>query len=61
MQRRLHTGLAETAIVFTSPTLDARSPQFQAAEARALAGVTPADHPGTAEAYRPTPRAATRR
>jgi len=46
MQRRLHTGLAETAIVFTSPTLDARSPQFQAAQARALAGVTPATIPG---------------
>ncbi len=46
MQRRLHTGLAEIAIVFTSPTLDARSPQFRAAEARALAGVTPATIPG---------------
>ncbi len=46
MQRRLHTGLAEIAIVFTSPTLDARSPQFQAAQARALAGITPATVPG---------------
>jgi RND superfamily putative drug exporter len=42
MQRRLHTGLAETAIVFTSPTLEARSPRFQKAEAQALSGVTPA-------------------
>jgi len=46
MQRRLHTGLASIAIVFTSPSLDARSPQFQAAEAQALAGVTPATVPG---------------
>ena len=46
MQRRLHTGLAEIAIVFTSPMLDARSPQFQAAQTRALAGVTPATIPG---------------
>jgi putative drug exporter of the RND superfamily len=46
MQRRLHTGLAEIAIVFTSPTLDARGPQFRAAEARALAGITPATVPG---------------
>jgi len=46
MQRRLHTGLAEIAIVFTSPTLDARDPRFQQAEARALAGVTPATVPG---------------
>jgi RND superfamily putative drug exporter len=46
MQSRLHTGLAEIAIVFTSPSLDARGPQFQAAEARALAGITPATVPG---------------
>ncbi|MGD0996816.1 MAG: MMPL family transporter [Thermoleophilia bacterium] len=46
MQRRLHTGLAEISIVFTSPSLDARGPQFRAAEARALAGVTPATVPG---------------
>ncbi len=46
MQRRLHTGLAEIAVVFTSPTLDARGPQFRAAEARALAGVTAATIPG---------------
>ena len=46
MQRRLHTGLAEIAIVFTSPTLDARSPRFQAAQTRALAGVSPATIPG---------------
>ena len=46
MQRRLHIGLASIAIVFTSPSLDARSPQFQAAEARALADVTPATVPG---------------
>ena len=46
MQHRLHTGLAEIAIVFTSPALDARSPRFQAAESRALAGVTPASIPG---------------
>ncbi len=46
MQRRLHTGLAEIAVVFTSPTLDARGPRFRAAEAQALAGVTPATIPG---------------
>jgi RND superfamily putative drug exporter len=46
MQHRLHTGLAEIAIVFTSPTLDARSPQFQAAQTSALAGVTSATIPG---------------
>jgi uncharacterized membrane protein YdfJ with MMPL/SSD domain len=46
MQRRLHTGLASIAIVFTSPSLDARSPRFQAAEARALAGITPVTVPG---------------
>ncbi len=46
MQRRLHSGLAEIAIVFTSPTLDARDPRFAQAEARALAGITPATVPG---------------
>ena len=46
MQRRLHSGLAVVSIVFTSPSLDARSPQFATAEARALAGVTPATIPG---------------
>ena len=46
MQSRLHTGLAEIVVVFTSPTLDARGRQFQAAETRALAGITPALVPG---------------
>jgi len=46
MHARLHTGLASVQIVFTSPTLDAAGPRFQAAETRALAGVTPATVPG---------------
>ena len=35
----------QIAVVFTSPTLDAAGAQFRAAEARALAGVTPATIP----------------
>ncbi len=46
MQRRLHTGLASIAIIFTSPSLDARGARFQAAEAQALAAITPATVPG---------------
>ncbi len=46
MHARLHTGLASVEIVFTSPILDAAGPRFRAAEARALAGVTPATVPG---------------
>jgi RND superfamily putative drug exporter len=56
MHARLHTGLASIEIVFTSSSLDAAGPRFQAAEARALAGVTPATVPGlqTVDTYAST-------
>ena len=45
MQKRLHTGLSTLSIVFTSPTLEARGAQFQAAEKAALAPFTQANFP----------------
>jgi len=45
MQAKLHTGLSTLSVVFTSPDVEARSPQFQAAEAAALASITPATVP----------------
>jgi RND superfamily putative drug exporter len=56
MHARLHTGLASIEIVFTSPSLDAAGPRFQAAESRALAGVTPTAVPGlqTVDTYAST-------
>jgi RND superfamily putative drug exporter len=40
MQDRVHNGMSRVTIVFTSDTLEARSPEFQAAETEALAGYT---------------------
>ncbi|NLT35667.1 MAG: MMPL family transporter [Gaiellales bacterium] len=40
MVERLNAGRSNLAVVFTSPTLEARSEEFQALEAQALAGLT---------------------
>ena len=40
MQERLHNGMSRVTIVFSSDTLEARSAEFQAAQAAALAGYT---------------------
>jgi len=40
MQERLHNGMSRVTIVFGSDTLEARSAEFQAAQAAALAGYT---------------------
>jgi RND superfamily putative drug exporter len=46
MQQRLHTGTASISIVFTSPSLPARSRPFERAEATALAAIAPKAFPG---------------
>ena len=61
MNAKLHTGLATVSVVFTSPASDAtaqgaRGAVFQAAEARALSGITPQSLPGlqTVQTYATT-------
>jgi RND superfamily putative drug exporter len=46
ISQRLHQGLTTVEIIFSSPTLTARSRQFIAAEQQALARLTPAAVPG---------------